>query len=80
VSAIAVGSYVTHAKLPDLGSGEVLAAEKGTIRIRFASGERAFQLAIVAPHLVLTDEAPARPQSAAKRSRAKKVAKAAAEG
>jgi hypothetical protein len=81
VSAIAVGSYVTHAKLPDLGSGEVLAAEKGTIRIRFASGERAFQLAIVAPHLVLTDEAPARPQSAAaKRSRAKKAAKAAAEG
>jgi DNA-directed RNA polymerase subunit K/omega len=73
-TTIAIGSYVTHSKLPDLGSGEVLAAEKGTIRIRFASGERAFQIDIVAPHLVVTDEAPARPVTAAKRARAKKAA------
>src|SRR5688500_691734 len=36
MSTLEPGSYVTHAKLPELGSGEVIVAEKGTIRIRFA--------------------------------------------
>jgi hypothetical protein len=68
------GSYVTHAKLPDLGSGEVLESDKGVIRIRFGSGERQFMLALVAAHLTTTQEAPDRPAAkpaAARRSRKK---------
>jgi Protein of unknown function (DUF3553) len=72
VSILQVGSYVTHAKLPELGSGEVLSFEEGRIGIRFASGPRNFMYELVAPHLAPTTEAPARP--APKTSRAKKAA------
>lgn len=70
------GSFVTHAKMPELGSGEVISSEKGTMRIRFASGERAFLVEAVDRHLVVTQEAPARP--AAKASKAKRKPRAAA--
>ena len=55
------GSYVVHAKLPELGTGEVIASEKGCVRIRFASGERNFNIEFVVPHLSVTAEAPAKP-------------------
>jgi hypothetical protein len=64
-----VGSYVTHAKLPELGTGEIVAGEDGRICIRFASGERNFMYDLVAPHLTVTTEAPPRPaQKQAKRA------------
>jgi Protein of unknown function (DUF3553) len=69
------GSYVVHAKMPDLGSGEILSNEKGTLRIRFASGERAFMSEVVGPHLVVTAEAPARPTPAKRATKAKAKAK-----
>ena len=77
MSTLEPGSYVTHAKLPELGSGEVIVAEKGTIRIRFASGDRNFLIDAVVPHLVVTLEAP-RPTTTkpAKRTRAKAKPKA----
>jgi hypothetical protein len=59
-----IGSYVTHAKMPELGAGEILTAEKGAVRIRFASGERNFVWEMVAGHLTTTTEAPV--QAAAK--------------
>lgn len=71
MSFLELGTYVKHAKLPELGSGEVLGAEKGTIRIRFASGDKNFLLHLVTPHLMVTDEAPpAPPKKTAKRPRA----------
>ena len=76
MSFLELGTYVTHAKLPELGAGEVLGAEKGTIRIRFASGDRNFLLRLVEQHLTVTAEAPLAPaKKPAKRSRstAKKV-------
>lgn len=71
------GSFVTHAKLPELGSGEVLFAEKGTMRVRFASGERDFLIAAAAPHLQVTLEAPVRtsPKRGAAKAKAKAKAK-----
>lgn len=78
MSAHEPGSFVTHAKLPDLGPGEVISSDKGTIRIRFASGERAFLIDAVAPHLVVTQEAPPRapaPKRAAAKSKKKAAAK-----
>jgi len=74
-AAHAVGSYVMHNKLPELGSGEVLSCEKNTLRIRFASGERAFLADVVDPHLVVTEEAPARPAPTKRASKAKAKAK-----
>ena len=71
MSAYEPGSYVVHAKLPDLGSGEILSLDKGTLRIRFASGERAFIADVVGPHLVVTAEAPARPAPTKRASKAK---------
>jgi hypothetical protein len=59
MSAHEPGSFVTHAKLPELGSGEVISSDKGTVRIRFASGERAFLIEAVERHLSVTQEAPA---------------------
>ncbi len=53
-----VGSMVTHAKLPELGRGEILSWERSSIRIRFASGERTFPLAFVVPHLVGAQQGP----------------------
>jgi hypothetical protein len=69
--SIETGSYVVHAKLPELGSGEVLAAEKGAVRIRFASGERSFSLEFAGPHLTVTAEAPAKATPAKSKSRKK---------
>lgn len=65
------GCYVTHTKLPDLGNGEVLSVQDGTVLIRFATGNRAFKIDFATPHLVMTSEAPAAPpsQTASKRSR-----------
>jgi hypothetical protein len=72
------GSYVTHAKLPELGNGEVLSAQDGNVCIRFASGNRSFKVDLVMRHLQVTSEAPApAPQKSAKRAR-KAPAKAAA--
>jgi hypothetical protein len=62
---IALGSYVTHAKLPELGAGEVVTLAEGVVRIRFAGGERAFLTDMVAPHLTVTMEAPERAQAPA---------------
>ena len=59
MSNIVPGSFVLHAKLPELGSGEVMSVDKGTLRVRFASSERSFVFDIVAPHLTVTTEGPA---------------------
>jgi hypothetical protein len=67
------GSYVTHAKMPELGSGEILTSEDGKLCIRFASGHRNFMYDLVVPHLTLTSEAPAKPPQKPAR-RAKKAA------
>ena len=71
MSQIARGSFVVHAKLPELGRGEVLWAEKGTVRLRFACGERSFLIAFASEHLsvVVPVPAPRAPARAAKRSR-----------
>jgi Protein of unknown function (DUF3553) len=68
------GSYVSHAKLPELGSGEVVSSGKGTIRIRFAAGERNFLIEAVERHLVGSDTAPP-PATASKRGAKKTKAK-----
>lgn len=68
------GSFVVHAKLPELGSGEILSHDKGTVRIRFASGERAFAVEKAEAHLAVTQEAPAPPE----KTRGSKKKKAAA--
>jgi hypothetical protein len=68
------GSYVTHSKLPELGSGEVVGYDKGVVRIRFASGERSFLVEAVSPHLVVSDEKPAQ-LPAARKARPKRKAK-----
>jgi hypothetical protein len=73
VSTLQVGSYVTHAKLPDLGSGEILAMEKGAIRIRFVSGERSFDGGLAAAFLETTLEIPIFP----KKRTSKRASKAA---
>jgi hypothetical protein len=70
------GSYVTHAKLPELGSGEILSAQDGTVSIRFASGNRAFKVELVMRHLVVTQVAPApTPTKSPKRARKESKAK-----
>jgi hypothetical protein len=76
MSNIEAGSYVVHAKLPELGAGEVVFSEKGCVRIRFASGERNFNVDFVARHLTVTTEAPAKPVAATKAKKAKAKAKA----
>ena len=68
MSALEIGAYVLHAKLPELGAGEILAADKGAVRIRFASGDRNFIWDLVAAHLQMTDEAPM-PAPSPKRAR-----------
>lgn len=56
MTTIELGSHVTHSKLSELGTGEILSVEKGVVRIRFASGERSFQTEMVSPYLTPTDE------------------------
>ena len=68
------GSYVIHTKLPELGSGELIAAENGRVRIRFASGTRDFLWKLVASHLTATDVAPVLPATKAKGGARKKAA------
>lgn len=71
------GSYVTHAKLPELGNGEVMSSQEGIVCIRFSTGNRNFKLNMVMRHLVVTTEAPALPpQKSAKRARKVATAKA----
>ena len=70
------GSFVTHAKLPELGSGEIVSYDRGAVRIRFASGERQFLVDTAAPHLVVTLEAPARASAPKRAAGAKRKAKA----
>jgi hypothetical protein len=70
MSQIVTGSFVVHAKLPELGSGEVLWSEKGTLRLRFACGERSFLAELASPHLsVVVAGPPSRPPAKAKRTR-----------
>jgi hypothetical protein len=66
------GSFVLHAKLQELGSGEVVSVDKGTLRVRFSSSERTFDLATVTPHLTVTAEGPA-PTPTATRARKTKA-------
>jgi hypothetical protein len=72
----APGSYVTHTKLLELGSGEVISAEKGMIRIRFASGERNFSMEFVQEFLAASETRPEllRPPARSSRSKAKRKA------
>jgi hypothetical protein len=70
------GSFVTHTKLPELGSGEIVSYDRGAVRIRFASGERQFLLEAAAPHLLVSDEAPARPSAPKRASGTKRKTKA----
>jgi hypothetical protein len=73
--AIEAGSYVVHAKLPELGTGEILASEKGSVRIRFASGERSFSVDFASPHLSITAEAPAKPTPVKAKAKARAKSK-----
>lgn len=68
------GSYVKHAKMLDLGSGEVMSSEEGKIRIRFASGERSFLYERVVEHLTVTTEAVPVPTTKPKKAASKKKA------
>ncbi len=72
MSNIVPGAFVVHAKLADLGSGEVLSADKGALKVRFASGERSFVTDMVAQYLTVTVEGPA-PRATAKAKRVKKA-------
>lgn len=69
------GSYVTHAKHPELGSGELVASESGRVVIRFASGERKFVWKLVSEHLTATEVAPVLPAKSRKRAVAAKADK-----
>lgn len=74
MSKVQVGSFVTHAKLMELGSGEVISIDRGEVRIRFASGDRAFVGDLALAHLTTTDEPPAPAKAAPKRARKAKAA------
>jgi hypothetical protein len=67
-----VGSYVTHAKLPELGSGEITSISEARISIRFESGERSFVYDLVEKHLHVTSEAPPQKPTKAHKPRASK--------
>jgi hypothetical protein len=77
LSNLLVGTYVTHAKMPELGSGEVTASDGERLAIRFASGEKNFVLRLVEKHLTVTAEAPAeaKPSRTSRTPRASKPAK-----
>ncbi len=75
MSNIVPGTYVLHAKLQELGSGEVVSVDRGTLRVRFASSERAFDLAVVTPHLTVTAEGPAPAPASGSRARKSKAKK-----
>lgn len=71
-----IHSHVTHAKMPELGVGEVISTDGDRVLIRFASGERSFIADKVSAHLTVTMEAVPPSPSKAKASRPKKAAKA----
>ena len=73
MSNLELGCYVSHAGLPELGTGEVLSSEKGTVRIRFASGDRSFLWAKAEQHLQVTQAAPPPAAKPAKKARAAKA-------
>jgi hypothetical protein len=73
MSNFQLGCFVTHQKLPDLGAGEVVASEKGALRIRFAGGERSFSEEIAQHHLTVTIEGP--PPAPVKKTARKKAVK-----
>jgi hypothetical protein len=58
---IVLGSYVVHAKLPELGAGEIVAAAEGRVLIRFGFGARDFNVHSVSPHLSISADSPAKP-------------------
>jgi hypothetical protein len=70
-----IGSYVVHKKLDELGSGEIIKSDLGTVSIRFASGVRNFSEAIVGAFLEKTTTAPVMPPPATKRKAAAKKKK-----
>ena len=74
MNILLVGTCVVHAKLPELGNGEVIASDGDRVSIRFASGVRNFVFRVVAPHLTVTSEAPplAKPARSARPARASK--------
>lgn len=67
-----VGSYVIHRKLAELGSGEIISSELGSIIIRFASGDRRFSEELVGAHLEKTNVAPVLMASGKRKARSKK--------
>jgi hypothetical protein len=71
MSQIVPGAFVVHAKLSELGSAEVLSDEKGTLRLRFACGERSFLTEFTSQHLsvVVAGPAPRPPAKSGKRAR-----------
>ena len=58
MSTLRVGTYVVHAKLPELGTGEIVSSDGQCFGIRFASGQRNFVCALTEKHLSVTAEAP----------------------
>jgi hypothetical protein len=67
-----IGSYVVHKKLDELGSGEIIKSDLGTVSIRFASGVRNFSEAIVGAFLEKTTTAPVMPPPTKRKAAAKK--------
>jgi hypothetical protein len=77
MNTLRVGTYVTHAKLPDLGSGEIIASDGQSLVIRFASCEKNFVAALTEKHLTVTAEAPVLTKPArASKSKAPRAKKA----
>ena len=70
-----LGAFVSHDKLPELGNGEVVACEKGTVRVRFATAEKTFLVELVAQHLSPSAEGPKARPKATRKARAKTKAK-----
>ena len=53
-----IGSCVTHARMLELGSGEVVAFDGVRLKLHFASGDRSFVFRLAEKHLQLIPEAP----------------------
>ena len=70
-----LGAFVCHDKLPELGNGEVVACDKGTVRVRFATGEKTFLVELAAQYLSPSAEGPKARPSTARKTRAKSKTK-----
>ena len=68
---------MTHAKLPELGTGEIVATDGDRLAIRFASGERNFVCHLIEKHLSVTLEAPPPPPKAIRAAAKARAARAA---